>query len=344
MEKYHKISDNTMNKIKKAGLSVVKDQYGDYEVIADRKDSDAKNESLKSKNLRESRWSYTLQVGPALRGAIEEEDYDDVKAKLMDAYSELYNNDIIEEDDYVSWTADLSDVEPDEDELDYQLSEFYDLCDNLGVWIPLSESFKPLKRVHEGFEKIEVETDDQVIKVESEEKPEDPTEKMITPVDVEVKDEIEDNTEEVEANDSDEVVDEFSADEDEIDYSAEEFDEESFDDLGESYLKRVYENVKSYKTSKVAQAPDRLVIEGIITFNSGNQKKTTFSFTPHDATKSGNVRFLGENLQISRGHKAFVLKGNIKNNAFMFESLNYNYRAKDSNGKSTKVYGTVKVK
>lgn len=34
MKRYHKISDNTMDKIKKAGLTVVKDQYGDYEVIA----------------------------------------------------------------------------------------------------------------------------------------------------------------------------------------------------------------------------------------------------------------------------------------------------------------------
>lgn len=37
MEKYGKISDTTMKDIKKAGLSVVKDQYGDYEVIADDK-------------------------------------------------------------------------------------------------------------------------------------------------------------------------------------------------------------------------------------------------------------------------------------------------------------------
>ena len=36
MKKYKRISDETMNKIKKAGFSVVKDQYGDYEVIADR--------------------------------------------------------------------------------------------------------------------------------------------------------------------------------------------------------------------------------------------------------------------------------------------------------------------
>lgn len=37
MKKYGKISDTTMQDIKKAGLSVVKDQYGDYEVIADDK-------------------------------------------------------------------------------------------------------------------------------------------------------------------------------------------------------------------------------------------------------------------------------------------------------------------
>lgn len=38
MKKYHRISDDTMKQIKDAGFSVVRDQYGDYEVIADRKD------------------------------------------------------------------------------------------------------------------------------------------------------------------------------------------------------------------------------------------------------------------------------------------------------------------
>lgn len=41
MEKYHHISKKTMEEIKKAGLSVVKDQYGEYEVIADRKIEEA---------------------------------------------------------------------------------------------------------------------------------------------------------------------------------------------------------------------------------------------------------------------------------------------------------------
>lgn len=46
MKKYKRISDETMNKIKKAGFSVVKDQYGDYEVIADRPIKESKK-SLK---------------------------------------------------------------------------------------------------------------------------------------------------------------------------------------------------------------------------------------------------------------------------------------------------------
>ena len=48
MERYGRISDRTMDTIRKAGLSVVKDQYGEYEVIAyDRK------ESLNRKRIRE---------------------------------------------------------------------------------------------------------------------------------------------------------------------------------------------------------------------------------------------------------------------------------------------------
>lgn len=47
MKKYHKISDNTMSKIKKAGLSVVKDQYGQYEVIAKEADKDSDKDSKK---------------------------------------------------------------------------------------------------------------------------------------------------------------------------------------------------------------------------------------------------------------------------------------------------------
>ena len=52
-------------------------------------------------------------------------------------------------------------------------------------------------------------------------------------------------------------------------------------------------------------------------------------FEAHDANKDGKVRFIGENLQISRGKKSFALRGKVDNGKFISESLNYNYRAKD---------------
>lgn len=46
MKRYGRISDKTQRDIDKAGLSVVKDQYGEYEVIAKEADHDARHEDL----------------------------------------------------------------------------------------------------------------------------------------------------------------------------------------------------------------------------------------------------------------------------------------------------------
>lgn len=132
---------------------------------------------------------------------------------------------------------------------------------------------------------------------------------------------------------------------DEIDVPIDEFDEETFDELGESFLKNTYENVKGYKTESIKeQDGNKLVIEGLITFNSGKVKKTSFIFEAKDITKSGKVRFIGENCQLSRGKKSFTVAGKIQEGKFISESLNYNYRAKDAkSGKSTRMYGTVRT-
>ena len=132
------------------------------------------------------------------------------------------------------------------------------------------------------------------------------------------------------------------APEQEVDVDVQDFDEESFDNLGESYLRRVYENVNKYKTTRVSKNGNNLIIEGLIKFNSGKVKRTSFIFESYKITKSGKVKFIGENAQITRGRKAFTLTGNLKRNKFITESLNYNYRQKDSNGKSTRLYGTVR--
>lgn len=144
-----------------------------------------------------------------------------------------------------------------------------------------------------------------------------------------------------------EFVDDFS---DEIpeegydDIDIDEFDEETFDNLGESYLKKVYENVNSFKTTAIKESDDKLKIEGLINFKSGSTKKTSFIFEAKDITKKGKLRFIGENKEITRGKKAFTISGRLDGSKFICESFNYNYKAKDQNGKSTRLYGTIKRK
>ncbi|MBQ6631065.1 MAG: hypothetical protein IJH55_02890 [Romboutsia sp.] len=123
----------------------------------------------------------------------------------------------------------------------------------------------------------------------------------------------------------------------------EEFDEESFDNLGESYLKSCYENVNSFKTSGISCKGNKLFIEGIIGFDSGTKKKTNFVFEAVQAV-NGNYKFEGYNKEISRGKKTFKLSGSLNNNKLTCESLNYNYRSKNELNESIRVYGTVRKK
>ena len=125
----------------------------------------------------------------------------------------------------------------------------------------------------------------------------------------------------------------------EVEIDIDEFDEESFDDLGESYFKKIYENVDSFKTSSVKKADTSLIVEGILNID-GKSKKTNFIFESKDTNKSGRVRFIGENKEVTNGCKAFTLRGKVQDNKFICESLNYNYKVTDE-GKSRRVYGIV---
>lgn len=212
------------------------------------------------------------------------------------------------------------------------------------------KSDKCKKKIKEHFEKVEIETDTEKMEMSSDEsgkvtvttEPKDSDEEVIVPVSDEVQSEINTvNDVEDEEEVSDEEVGVEDSDYEDIDID--EFSEEDFDELGESYLKKVYENVNSFKTNKAAIVNNKLVVEGVIGFNSGKQKKTSFVFESKDITKRGKVRFIGENLQLSRGKKSFTVTGKINNGKFIAESLNYNYRAKGANGKSNRVYGTIKT-
>lgn len=194
--------------------------------------------------------------------------------------------------------------------------------------------------VKEHFEKVEIETEDQKMEMTSDEDGKtvvitEPKEEVIVPVSDEVQDEIKITSEK--------NAEQELENEDEVDVDIEDFSEEEFNELGEAYLKKVYENVNSFKTSLAKMENGKLLIEGIIGFNSGKQKKTAFLFEGKDITKNNNLRFVGENLQLSKGKKSFTLRGNLSEGRFIAESLNYNYRTKDSNGNSTRLYGTVKL-
>ena len=198
----------------------------------------------------------------------------------------------------------------------------------------------------EEFEKVEVATENQKVTLDAD----DDGKLTIEAEPVEDEEDEEDEEEEVLAPVPDEVADEIDAtannsesEDEEVEYDVEDFDSDSFDELGESYLKSVYENVSSYKTTDVSSKGNTLVVEGLIKFNSGKMKPTKFVFEANTATKNNKLRFIGENKQITRGRKAFTITGKLnENKSFITETFNYNYMTKNEKGNSTRLYGTLK--
>lgn len=217
----------------------------------------------------------------------------------------------------------------------------------------------------EGFNDVQITTDDQHLTmtqdsetgkvtvetepVNQEESFED-EEMMIAPLNDEEEQEIEDNSDKIEAEEEgedEEASEEMEAEEDEEseDVDISDFDESLFNNLGQKYLTEVYDNIESFNTSKVYQdnKNNKLIIEGIIKFNSGNSKKTSFIFEAKDIDKDRKVRFVGENQQITKGKKSFTLRGTLKDGNLLSESLTYNYRTRDNDGESIRLYNTIKV-
>ena len=105
-----------------------------------------------SKELKETEWKFTLDS--SIRKAINDEDYDGIIAALRHYNEEIQKADVdnyIKEefqrfiDDYEMDFNDIESLEVDDPEkaMDYILSEFYDLCDNVGVFIQIGESEEP---------------------------------------------------------------------------------------------------------------------------------------------------------------------------------------------------------
>lgn len=92
-----------------------------------------------------AKWRHTLSNGKALRSAIDEGDYYGIVEELKNAYREInsvfpdaYDKDDLDRDieELGILLENIDDGDSDaEDEIDYALGEFYDLCDAIRVWV-----------------------------------------------------------------------------------------------------------------------------------------------------------------------------------------------------------------
>lgn len=141
---------------------------------------------------------------------------------------------------------------------------------------------------------------------------------------------------EIEVNDSN--FDEESTEDIDLDN----IEVESFDELSESYLKKVYNNVASFNTLKSSYDKGKFLVEGIITFNSGAKAKTQFSFNAQKKLRNGLYKFTGLNEAFSKSKNAFSISVNDKG---ICESLTYRYTGTDAKtNKKVVLYGRVQHK
>lgn len=193
---------------------------------------------------------------------------------------------------------------------------------------------KMRKNCSESLDSIKLDDGNQKIEIKTKEKEDLPKDSMMVPPS-------DDTLEDIL---SDEEIDEepMPEDGDIVDVDVDEVEDESFNRLGESFLKKVYENVKSFRTTSAATNGNTLVLEGLITFKSGKSKPTTFKFEANKINSKGKIRFLGENKDISSGRKSFALNCKVSKKAIIPESMTYNYVARGLN-ESQRVTGTVRL-
>ena len=213
----------------------------------------------------------------------------------------------------------------------------------IGRLVDSCEPEDATKTITEDFKEVTITTDDQHMEMTSDDNgkitvtTEPVTEEAVEPEETiaPVSDE---TVSEIVDNNTEEPADAFDFEtESNIDFS--EIDEDSLDELGEAYFRNVYENVTGFKTTSVGANDTGILIEGVIDFASGAQKKTGFVFEAQDYNSRGKVRFVGHNKQICESATAFALVGSVNENKLIAESLKYNYSVGD-----TSVRGVVRRK
>ena len=140
-EKYkEQILEHYYEEARKAAEEDANDQYDPYDESLTSKKGDKKMK----KTLNEKMWRFTIpnRLATDFRDSIKDEDYARLKEAIKNIYDAIYDHfkDIgsIDEDDIAEWKEEVDETDEDEQEMNYLLSELYDLCDNIGVWIPVS--------------------------------------------------------------------------------------------------------------------------------------------------------------------------------------------------------------
>lgn len=107
----------------------------------------------------------------------------------------------------------------------------------------------------------------------------------------------------------------------------EEIVEESFDNLINKYTDKLYENVKSYKTSSIKQIErNKYIIEGILKADDNKEHKTSFLLESKKISKNNKrVFFRGSNKDLTESKAPFRFSALIKDKKLIFESLKYRY-------------------
>ena len=106
--------------------------------------------------------------------------------------------------------------------------------------------------------------------------------------------------------------------------AAEDFDEESFNKCLNEYVQKVYSNVKCFEATSCSITDSKLIVEGLITFNSDKSKTTKFIFEG-----KSNTDLVGKNIDFS-DEAAFKLSTKIANKTIYTESLKYSYKINES--------------
>lgn len=102
------------------------------------------------------------------------------------------------------------------------------------------------------------------------------------------------------------------------------FDEVSFDEHINKYLKEVYDNVESYSSTDGSIDGNTVIIEGLIKFNNGKENKTTFKLT-----LNGTSTISGLNESFAKENNSYSIEGRIENNTFITENINYKYQIEE---------------